>query len=283
MSLCPLPVVMGMVGGVFLPFGLKIVTGFQDNFWIALSSVAGFVVASALPAIGKIVPPILAALVCGVVAIIIAAGGDPVRPVHLALVQPLALTPKFSFQALFELVIPLTVTVVGIHNPQGFAALEASNYRPPINALTLACGLGTIVAALVGSVPTCVAGPSNAIMCSNGEPRQRFVAGMIYGLLLLVFGVLAPVAVDLSAVVPMAFIGVLGGLALIRALQSWMATAFGGELSLGALTAFLVTLSGISIFNIGAAFWGLVFGVTTSWLMEQKMLRTAWAQARVKS
>jgi len=63
---------------------------------------------------------------------------------------------------------------------------------------------------------------------------------------------------------------------LIRALQSWMATAFGGDLSLGALTAFLVTLSGISIFHIGAPFWGLVFGVATSWLVERATLQEAW-------
>jgi benzoate membrane transport protein len=55
-----------------------------------------------------------------------------------------------------------------------------------------------------------------------------------------------------------------------------MATAFGGDLSLGALTAFLVTLSGVSIFNIGAPFWGLVFGVATSWLMERTTLQMAW-------
>jgi benzoate membrane transport protein len=55
-----------------------------------------------------------------------------------------------------------------------------------------------------------------------------------------------------------------------------MATAFGGDLSLGALTAFLVTLSGVSIFHIGAPFWGLVFGVATSWLMEQATLKESW-------
>jgi predicted benzoate:H+ symporter BenE len=68
-------------------------------------------------------------------------------------------------------------------------------------------------------------------------------------LLFLVFGILAPVAADLSSTLPITFIAVLGGLALIRALQSWMASAFGGDLSLGALTAFLLTLSGISIFG----------------------------------
>ena len=176
---------------------------------------------------------------------------------------------------LLELVLPLTVTVIGIHNPQGFAVLTASNYKPPINGLTLACGVGSVLSALVGSVPTCVAGPSNAVMCSSGRAEQRFVAGIVYGLLFLAFDVLAPVAVGLSSTLPIAFIGVLGGLALFRALQSWMATAFGGDLSSGALTAFLVTLSGVSIFHIGAAFWGLIFGVGVSWLLEQAKLQEA--------
>jgi benzoate membrane transport protein len=276
MSLCPLPVVMGMVCGVFLPFGLKIVTGFQDNFWIAFAIVAAFFVASAVPEIGRLVPPIIAALIAGAAAVLAVGGGAPTSSVHFAIVEPIFFAPEFSFRALFELVLPLAITVVGIHNPQGFAALEASNYKPPINALTFACGIGTMMAALVGSVPTCVAGPSNAIMCSSGAPRQRFVAGIVYGLLFVLFGILAPVAASLSSAIPIAFIGVLGGLALIRALQGWMATAFGGELSLGALAAFLVTLSGISIFHIGSAFWGLVFGVAVSWIMERATLRKAW-------
>lgn len=277
MSLCPLPVVMGMVCGVFLPFGLKIITGFQDNFPIAASIVGAFLIASAVPAIGRRVPPIIAALIAGAAALLITGSGPMTSSMQFAIVEPIFFLPEFSFRAVFELVVPLTITVVGIHNPQGFAALEASGYKPPINTLTFACGLGTTIAALVGSVPTCVAGPSNALMCASGEPRQRFTAGIVYGLLFVVFGVLAPVAASLSSSIPMAFIGVLGGLALIRALQGWMATAFGGELSLGALAAFLVTLSGVSIFHIGSAFWGLVFGVAISWLMERANLRKAWA------
>jgi benzoate membrane transport protein len=276
MSFCPLPVVMGMVCGVFLPFGLKIITGFEDNLWVALAIVVAFIGSSAVPTIEKALPPVLAALAAGIVAVIVTGHGTPTARLQIGLVHPTILAPEFSLRALLELVLPLAVTVIGIHNPQGFAVLEASNYKPPINALTLACGGGSVLSALVGSVPICVAGPSNAVMCSSGRPEQRFVAGIVYGLLLLAFGILAPVASDLSSTLPIAFIGVLGGLALIRALQSWMATAFGGDLSLGALTAFLVTLSGISIFHIGAPFWGLVFGVATSWLVERATLQRAW-------
>jgi benzoate membrane transport protein len=231
-SLCPLPVVMGMVCGVFLPFGLKIITGFEDDPWISLAIVVAFIASSAVPAIERVLPPVLAALAAGIVAVIITGHGVPTAAARFGLAHPNILSPKFSLRALLELVLPLAITVIGIHNPQGFAVLEASNYRPPVNALTLACGVGSIVSALVGSVPICVAGPSNAFMCSSGRAEQRFVAGMVYGLLLLVFGIVAPVAVDLGSTLPIALIGVLGGIALLRALQNWMAIAFGGDLSL---------------------------------------------------
>jgi benzoate membrane transport protein len=277
MSLCPLPIVMGMVCAVFLPFELKIMTGFQDNFGIAFTIVAAFLVASALPAVAKVVPPVLAALAGGIVAVIAVGVGSQPSSSHFALVRPTIFAPEFSIPALLELVLPVSVTVIGIHNPQGFSVLESSGYKVPINALTLACGVGSILSALAGSVPSCVAGPSNAIMCSSGRADRRFMAGIAYGLLFLAFGIFAPAVVGFASTLPASFIGVLGGLALLRILQSWMATAFGGDLNLGALTAFLVTLSGVSIFHIGAPFWGLIFGVGISWLLERATLQKAWA------
>jgi len=169
--------------------------------------------------------------------------------------------PEFSLRVLLELVLPLTITVIGIHNPQGFAVLEASNYRPPVNALTLTCGGGSILSALLGSVPICVAGPP---MLSSVQVAAQTSASSR-----------SPVAADLSSTLPIAFIGVLGGLALLRALQNWMAIAFSGDLRLGALTAFLVALSGISFFQVSTPFWGLVFGAATSWLVERATSRAA--------
>ncbi|GAA3152305.1 hypothetical protein GCM10020255_031650 [Rhodococcus baikonurensis] len=46
-------------------------------------------------------------------------------------------------------------------------------------------------------------------------------------------------------------------------------TAFGGKFTFGALIAFLVTISDIELLNIGAAFWGLVFGVIASRMLER--------------
>ena len=61
----------------------------------------------------------------------------------------------------------------------------------------------------------------------------------------------------------------LAGLAMLRVLQNAFSIAFQGRVPLGALITFLVTVSDISIFNIGAPFWGLVFGFAASWLLER--------------
>jgi benzoate membrane transport protein len=69
---------------------------------------------------------------------------------------------------------------------------------------------------------------------------------------------------------PPAFIAALGGLAMLRVLQTAFTTAFGGgRFALGALVTFLVTVADVPIFNIGAAFWGLVLGFGVSWLLER--------------
>ena len=276
MAHIPMPIVMGMVSGVFLPFGIKIVTGFLDDTLIAFAVVAAFLASSAITSIGRVIPPVLASLVVGIIALL--ASGHVVlgEPIHWALAEPRLYMPRFSGQALLELVIPLTVAVIGIQNSQGTAILQSAGYKPPVNVLTVVCGVGTLFFGLLGSVPTTVTGPSNAIMCSSGVKEQRFVAGIMYGVLLLAFGLLAPLATQIGLALPSAFIGVLGGLAMLRVLQSSLVSSFGGGLTLGALTTFLVTISGITIFNIGAAFWGLVFGVATSWLLERDALHKVW-------
>ena len=45
--------------------------------------------------------------------------------------------------------------------------------------------------------------------------------------------------------------------------------AFRGNFAMGGLISFMVTVSDISLFNIGAPFWGLVFGFATSWVLER--------------
>jgi len=38
---------------------------------------------------------------------------------------------------------------------------------------------------------------------------------------------------------------------------------------LGSLVTFLVTVADVPLWNISAAFWGLVFGIATAWWLER--------------
>ena len=84
----------------------------------------------------------------------------------------------------------------------------------------------------------------------------------------IVFGIFAPAVTNLMIATPAAFLSTLAGLALIRTLQSAFQTAFGAGFTVGALIAFLITFAGLPFLNIGSPFWGLLFGLIASFLLE---------------
>jgi benzoate membrane transport protein len=276
MSVFPMTIVMAMVSGVFLPFCLSIVSAFQDAPWIALSMVVAFVALHALPSVAKSLPPILGALIVGVLVTLATDNIGLEQPFSFSVVRPHLYLPTLSIKAILELVIPLAITVVAIQNAQGLAILKEAGYAPPVNTLTIASGVGSVLFGIFGAVPACVTGPVNAILNSSGAKERRYVGGITFGVLLLLFGLFAPVATRLGLSLPPAFIGMLGGLAMIRVLQTAMSTAFGSHCPLGALVTFIVAFSDVVILNIGSAFWGLVFGFLTSWVMERDDLRQLW-------
>jgi benzoate membrane transport protein len=167
-------------------------------------------------------------------------------------------------------VLPLVVTVLVVQNGQGVAVLQAAGHSAPINAATFACGVGSIVTAFVGTVSTCLTGPTNAIISSAGERERHYTGGLVVGVLALAFGLLSPFFTRLMLATPPAFIATLAGLAMLRVLQVAFVTSFGGRFTLGALVTFLVTVTDLAIFNVGAAFWGLVAGVVVSLMLERE-------------
>jgi len=269
MEAVPMPIVMGMVAGVFLRFGLGLVHAIRDDFWIAAPMTATFVGLSVWPRLGRIMPPLIGALIVG--AALVAALGrfDPSGAQVWSLARPNLYVPAFSWTAMLELVVPLAITVLVVQNGQGIAILRAAGHSPPINAITVACGAGSIVTAFVGSVSTCLTGPVNAIISASGERRRHYTAGILVGILALGFGLASPVFVGLLLATPKAFIAALAGLAMLRVLQTAFTISFRDRFALGALVTFLVTVADVAILNIGAPFWGLVFGFAASWLLER--------------
>jgi benzoate membrane transport protein len=165
--------------------------------------------------------------------------------------------------------VPLAITVLFVQNGQGFAVLKAAGHEPPVNAVTLACGLASVCTAFLGTVSSCLTGPTNAIVSSGADRSRHYVGAWLVGLLALGFGLFASAFSALMLAAPKAFIAALAGLAMIRTLQAAFTTAFGGGFPLSALVAFLITVADQPIFNIGAPFWGLIAGWGVARLLEQ--------------
>jgi benzoate membrane transport protein len=270
MSALPMPIVMGMVAGVFLHFGLDVILALDRDAAIAAPMVLVFFLCSAVPALGRRLPPVIAALLMGAIVIAMLGRLDLGDLGALGLARPILQTPSWSWAAMLELVVPLTITVLVVQNGQGVAVLKAAGHEPPITMIAVACGIGSALSAAFGAVSSCLTGPTNALISSSGDKTRHYTGGLAFGCLALLFGVLAPTFTNLTLATPKAFIMVLAGLAMLRALQSAFVASFGsGKFTLGAMVSLLVTVADISLFNIGSAFWGLIAGFTVSWLMER--------------
>ena len=269
MDLLPMPIVMAMVAGVFLQFGLNLIYAIRDGFVIAAPMTAVFVLLSAVRALGRALPPLIGALITGIVVIALSGTFEMGGAVAYTFASPNLYAPEFSGAAMVELVLPLAITVLAAQNAQGFAVLEAAGHTPPVNMITAACGIGSLISASVGTVSTCLTGPVNAILASAGAKEKHYAAGVLVALLALLFGILSPLFTRFMLAAPKAFIATLAGLALVRILERAFIVSFKGGFTLGATVTFLVTVANVSILSIGAPFWALVIGFAVSWALER--------------
>jgi benzoate membrane transport protein len=270
MEVVPMPIVMAMVAGVFLRFGVDLVLAFREALSIALPMTLAFFLITILPRLSRVLPPLIGALIAGAAAVAYLGAFNPPAGALFALAVPNLYVPQFSWAAMVELVVPLAITVLVVQNGQGIAVLAANGHRAPINAITAACGAGSIMTGIFGSVSTCLTGPVNALLSSSGEKSRHYAGALFFCVLALAFGLLAPFFTRLLLATPPAFIATLAGLAMLRILQTAFTASFSGRFSFGALVCFLVTVADVAIFRIGAPFWGLVLGLAASALLERR-------------
>lgn len=77
MQAVPMPVVMGMVAGVFLRFGLDLVRALHQDLAVAGPMVLAFIALTALPTWARRLPPIIGALLAGAAVTVVLGRTDP--------------------------------------------------------------------------------------------------------------------------------------------------------------------------------------------------------------
>ncbi len=266
MRLVPQPVVMGMLAGVLIRFGFSIFTSFPESPVMVFIMLVVFFL---LRRLGYRAPTI-GALAVGLV---IAALGQEVHleGVQLGLSDPLWTAPTFSVEALLSLALPLFTLALTSQNAPGQAVLRGDGYEIPINKALVVTGLGSLIGAPFGGHGITLSAITAAMVTgpeSHPDHDKRYSAGVATGFWYIITGVFGATVATLFAGLPLALIHAISGLALTGAIMSALSNAMvepiGRE---GALVAFMCTAANFTLFNVGAPFWGLVFGVLTHFIM----------------
>ncbi len=266
MGRIPMSIASALLAGVLLRFGLEAFAGLRTAPAIVGAMLATFLVARrasprwAVPA----------TLLAGIVAVLAGPGLAPqagaAAAAAAASAAPLAWPPSFSGATLLGVALPLFVVTMASQNLPGVAVLKASGYGDaPISRLLTIVGVATLLLAPFGAFALNLAAISAALCMApdvHPDPRRRWVAAACAGAFYLVIAGFAGPLAALFAALPREMVIGIAGLALLptigRGLQSAVANEAERE---PALVTFLVTASGLVLWGVGSAFWGVVFGV----------------------
>ena len=248
-----------MLAGVLLPFCLKLFLVFPTDLALAAGLFAVFLIMRRLAPTWA-----LPAVLIGAFAVLALRGQVTLPPGTGLFGQLSPVIPAFDLKAAISLALPLFLVTLVSQNLPGLVVLKAAGYEPPPGPLLLSTGLATVVLAPFGAYGINMAAIVAAICTgpdAHPDPQRRWIVGVIYGGLYLVVALFAAPLAGLFIAMPPAALAVLTGLALIGpltgALQGAMAEPDHRE---AAVIAFAATASGIALFGIGSAFWGLLAG-----------------------
>ena len=290
MQRIPIALASAMLAGLLLRFGLGAFAAIKTAPGMVLVMLAAHLVGRRYWARYSV----LGVLGCGVVYAFFA-GSLQLGVFHIAVTQsvwavPIWTTPSFSLASTISLALPLFIVTMASQNAPGVAAIRAAGYDnaaspAPISPIIASTGALTIILAPFGAFALNLAAITAAIAMSSEahpDPKRRYIAGVSAGIIYILTGLFGAVVGALFAAFPAPLIAALAGLALLGTIGNSLATALADESAReAALIAFLITASGLTLFGIGSAFWGLVGGLIGLSVLRKRDQSIASARPRV--
>lgn len=266
----PKQLASAMLAGILFQFGLNLITAMEVLPYIALPmTIIYFIGRRFFPTFS-----IMAALIYGLIASI-ATGSFAPEQLTFAVVIPEVVTPVFSLDAILGIGLPLFIVAITSQNIPGLAVLDAAGYKDlPTKSILRITGIVSIILAPFGAHGMNLAAITAAICTgpeSNVDPKKRYVAGFFCGLFYLIFGFFGASIASLILALPTEFVAAIAGLALLSAMANGLTVSMNSPKHREpALITFLVTASGLIIFGVGSAFWGLIAGLTTLFILSKQ-------------
>ena len=174
-------------------------------------------------------------------------------------------SPVFHIGPIISVGVPLFIASLATQNVPGMAIMRSYGSHTPAKPLINSSAAATAVFAPFGAFMVNLAAISAAICMGSDvdkDPQRRYLANVWLGLLYLLLGAAGGMVVALFAALPAELLAALAGIAIFGTLQANLLGAWQDEPTREAsLVTLLASASGMTLFGIGSAFWGLLMGV----------------------
>ena len=265
----PMPLDSAMLAGILFNLGLAPVRAVAERPTLALPIVLAWAVCLRFARIWA-VPAAVA-----VSAVMIAVSTElPADLFANAWPAPVLVVPTLNLDAIIGIALPLFVVTMASQNIPGLAVLRSNGYQPDVKPIFVSTGMISAVAALLGGQLINLAAIT-AALCAGPEAHpdktKRYIAAITAGLAYILFALGAGVAAAFISAAPPILIEAVAGLALIGALANALVGSVADEeFRLPAILTFVTAASGLTLFGVGAAFWGLIVGGALHALLKTK-------------
>lgn len=260
MEWVPRHLAAAMLAGILVRFGMDAFTSMQTQPLLVAAMLATWLIAR-LTVPRYTVPLALAAGICCAALL----GLLRLDTLDWTPATPVLMMPEFSWSAFVGVAIPLFIVSMTSQNVPGLAVLRANGYGTPASPLIGWTGFTGLALGPFGGFSFNLAAITAAICMSRDadpEPGRRYMAAVWAGVFYLLTGVFGATVVSLFAAFPVELVAAIAGLALLGTIAGSLAGALSDERGRdAAIVTFLCTASGLALFGIGSAFWGLLLGM----------------------
>ena len=259
-NLVPLPIASAMLAGVLFQFGYAAFGAIEEEFLLVISMILTYLFGRVY--LGRYAIP--SVLLVGII-ITISTNLYTLAPISLELAKPVFVMPEFKLSVILSVGLPLYIVTMTSQNMPGVATISTAGYTVPISSTVTVTGLFSILLAPFGGYAFNLAAITAAI-CLNDDADEnkntRYKSAIIAGVFYCILGLMGSAVVSLFLIAPKALVVAIAGIALINTIGNSLMGALSDEKHReSALITFLVTVSGLTFIGIGAAFWGLIFGM----------------------
>ena len=256
----PQSIAAAMLAGVLLPFAMHMIMSLESQLVLVFTMIMTFF-------ISRVFWPKLAIMVTFLMGIMIAGVQNLIvwQSLSLQISSPIWTAPEWSLSAAIGVAIPLFIVTMASQNLPGIVVLRSHGYDAPAAPLITWTGITGLLMAPFGGFAFNLSAIMAAICMGkdvDADPQQRYRSAVWAGLFIVATGIFADSLTGLFNSLPQALVVSIASLALLGTISGSLSAALVQESErIPAMITLITTASGVALWGIGSAFWGLVLGV----------------------